>query len=77
MAMLCGFAVVACGSERGKRRTKFTGCEGVERAETPGQFDGVQAAVAVERAEKVGCGAATLEGVTFDAAETRLRYELS
>jgi len=60
--------LVTCASECGKGWTKFKGCESVESAETQGQFDGGQAAFAVERAEKVGCGAATLAGIALDAA---------
>jgi hypothetical protein len=48
--------------------TEFTGGEGVESAETAGEFDGGYPAFAMERAEKVGSRAATLVGIAFDAA---------
>jgi hypothetical protein len=68
--------LVACASECGKGRTEFTGCEGVESAETPGEFYGGQAAFAVERAEKIGCGAATFVGVAFDTAGDEVAVQI-
>ena len=66
----CGvhLTVIACASERDGGRAEFAGGKGVESTETAAKLEGGQALFAVQRTEKVGCGAATLEGVTFDAA---------
>jgi hypothetical protein len=53
---------------RRERRTEFRGGEGVQGAEAAGEFDGRQAALAVEPAEKIPGGALPFLGVAFQAA---------
>lgn len=49
-------------------RREFADGEGVEAAETGLEFGGGQAAIAIERAEKVGGGMLSFLGIAFEAA---------
>lgn len=52
----------------GERGAEFASDEEVEGAEAAGEFGGVDAAFAMEPAEKVRSGAASLQGIALDTA---------
>lgn len=52
----------------GERGAEFAGDEEVEGAEAAGEFVGGDAALAMEPAEKVRSGAASLQGIALDTA---------
>jgi hypothetical protein len=60
--------VVAGVSENGEPWAEFAGDEGIEGAEAAGEFDGGDAAIAVQPAKKIGSGAAAFLGVALDTA---------
>src|SRR5712692_3351267 len=57
-----------CRKSGGKERRELAGGEGVEGAEAGGEFEGGQAALAVEPAEEIGGGSLPLFRVAFQTA---------